>query len=414
MNWFTTDWPYLMATGYWLLAFCEKGVHMNNKWPRGSLALLVIALSLPAWAQNRPEKEPVDTWVTVTASAAGVTKNAESEAVNAALRKAVEQACGTFIKGQTKIEDYQTTYDKVFADTAGYVLEHKVLKVTKADGETEVRVQARVSTVKFEAEWARAAHTINQEGNPRVLVTIAEATSWRRDEPQFKDDGGVVQAKVENFLNDKGLQLMDKATVKGVTNRDLVLATIKDDAAEQAAIGAKFKADVIITGKATVRYSKKLEIGQATMHQYSCTLTVRAIQCDSGRILMSNTYTLSPTETSQGAEDKALVKLANDAAPKILKDVLEAWRKRANSGRTVQVTITGMNRPEWKKFETEVKDLDGVTAIRLREITEGVASIEVECKLDTNQLADRIEELKDLDLEIVEQNTNRLKCKVVK
>jgi len=385
-----------------------------NTWQKSVLALLLVALAWPAWAQNRPAKEDVDTWVTVTASAAGTNRNAESEAVNAALRKAVEQACGTFIKGQTKVEDFQTTYDKVFADTAGYVLEHKVLKVTKKDDETEVRVQARVSTVTFEADWARAAHTIAQEGNPRVLVTIVEATAWRSEAPEFKDDAGVVQSKVENFLNDKGLQLMDRSTIEGVTKRDLALATIKDDAAELAAIGAKFKADVIIVGKATVRYGKKLELGQATMHQYNCTLTVRAIQCDSGRILMSNTYTLSPNETTQNAEDKALVKLGNDAAPKVLKDVLEAWRKRANVGRTVQLMISGMNRAEWRKFEAEVKDLDGVTAVRLREITEGVATIEVDCKLDTNQLADRIEELNDITLEISEQNANRLKCKVVK
>jgi len=385
-------------------------------WKRYFVALLAAVLAGPALAQNRPAKEPVDTWVTVTASAAGTGKNAESEAVGFALRKAVEQACGTFIKGQTKIEEYQTVYDKVFADTAGYVMEHKVLQVTKKDGETEVQVRARVSTVEFEAKWARAAHTIEQAGNPRVLVTIAEAVVWRSEEPQFKDDAGVVQSRVENFLSDKGLQLMDKSTVEGVTKRDLVLATIKDDAAEQAALGAKFKADVIIVGKATMRYGKRLEVGQAVLHQYIGTLTVRAIQCDSGRVLMSNSYTLSPTETGLGAEDKALAKLANDAAPKMLKEMLESWRKRQTGGRgqNVELMITGMNRAAWKKFETEVTDLDGVTAVRLRELTESMATIDVECQLTTNQLADRLEELTDVSLEIVEQNANRLKAKVVK
>ena len=394
----------------------EKGVNMKI-WHVCSLVVAFAAFPVLVFGQNRPGKEPVDTWVTVTAAAAGVNKNAETEAVGFALRKAVEEACGTFIRAQTKVADYQTVYDKVISSTAGYVLEHKVLKVTRKDGTTEVQVRARVSTVKFEEAWANAAHTIERAGNPRVLVTVVEATSWKADDPDYKaNDGGVVQGKLEDFFNEKGLQLMDKATVDGVKKRDLALAAIKDDAAEQAALGAKFKADVIIVGKATAKFSQKITVGDAEMYQYNGTLSIRAVQCDSGRILMSASYTFTSTETGKNAEDKVLAKLGKDTAPKVLKDVLEAWRKRQNDGRgqNVELMISGMNRAAWKKFEAEVKDLDGVTAVRLRELTESMATIDVECQLTADNLADRLEELQDIRLEIVEQNANRLKAKVVK
>jgi len=363
--------------------------------------VLVLAVTVSALGQNRPGKEPVDTWVTVTAAAAGENKNAETQAVGFALRKAVEEACGTFIRAQTKVEDYQAVYDKVIANTAGYVLEHRVLKVTKKDGVTEVQVRARVSTVKFEEAWANAAHTIEQAGNPRVLILI---------------DNAIAQSKLENFFNDKGIQLVDLATLTAVNRRDLELAVKKDDAAEMAALGAKFKADVVVVGTASMKYSKRITVGQAEMFQYSGSLTIRAVQSDSGRVLMSNTHTLTPNELSRDAEDKAMVKLGNDAAPKVLKELLEAWRKRQTDGRgqNIELMITGMNRAAWKKFEAEVKGIDGVTAVRLRELTESMATIDVEYQLTTDNLADCLEELKDTTLEIVEQNANRLKCKVVK
>ena len=72
-------------------------------WKRYVVALLLTAMAVPVLAQRAPAREAVDTWVTVTASAAGTNKNAESEAVGFALRKAVEEACGTFIRGQSKV-----------------------------------------------------------------------------------------------------------------------------------------------------------------------------------------------------------------------------------------------------------------------------------------------------------------------
>ena len=381
--------------------------------------LLMMLMLLPTGfvaAQERPD-EPVDTTVTASATSSGTGNNAESEATGLALRKAVEEACGTFIRGKTKTEDYKTTYDKVIAHTAGYVLEHKVLKVSVDDDAktTTVRVQARVSTKKFEEEWARAAHTIAEEGNPRVLVAIAEATQWTASGPAYQiEANGIVQGKLEDFLSDKGLQLMDKATVEGVSKRDVILATVKDNVAEVAAMGAKFKADVVIIGTALAKFAKKLDLGEAQMYQYNCSLTIRAVQADSGRILMSNSYTLSPAETSRHSEDKALIKLANEEAPQVLKDVLNAWRKRANVGKNIELMITGMDRRSWKKFEAEAKEIDGVTAMHLREITESMATIDVEYKLRLDNLADRLEELKDVKVEVVEQNGNRLKMKVVK
>ena len=380
-----------------------------------TILTLSVFLASGALAQERPDKD-VDTYVTAAGEASGVNETAKDEAVAVALRKAVEETCGVFIRAQSKTEDYKAVYDKVIANTAGYVLDYKVLSTKHTEDTTTVKVRAHVSTVKFEEDWARIAHTIHQEGNPRVIVVVAEATNWDHEGPHYETDAnGTMQTKLEGYLLDKGLDLVDRAAAQSVARRDLALAVLKDDNDKIAAVGAKFHADVVIVGKASSKFGKTVEIGEdAKLYQYVTTLNVRAVQCDSARILMSRNYTLTPSLAQKNSEDKALAKLADDAAPKLLADVLEAWRKRANVSKTIELSVTGMDRKTWKTFQAEASKIRGVQNLRLREITANVATIDVEYNGKIGTLADRLEELKEVKLDIDEQTANRLHAKVAK
>ena len=138
------------------------------------------------------------------------------------------------------------------------------------------------------------------------------------------------------------------------------------------------------------------------------------VETDSARVLAVKSYGPATTLTLQrgGGEDKALAKLAEQCAPKLLAAVVEAWRKRANVSRTVQLSVAGMDYEAWKAFRAEAGKLRGVKALRLREITEGIASIDVEGAYTNEQLADRLTELKQTRLEVTEITANRIKLKL--
>ncbi len=140
------------------------------------LGVLIVAAATAVWAQKVDIKLtwPDAKWVTVTEMAAGTTPKAKDQAVAAALRKAVEQTCGVFIRAQSKSKNYKAVYDKVIANTPGYVLEYEVVKVHIKDGITFAKVNALVSKKKFSQDWVRIAHTVHQEGNPRVIIVIGE------------------------------------------------------------------------------------------------------------------------------------------------------------------------------------------------------------------------------------------------
>lgn len=379
----------------------------------------VLSSGVPARAQAPMNgiDRTVDTWVSATGRAAGADEKARDQAVAAALRKAVEEACGVFLTAQSKTRDYKAIHDKILANTVGYVREHKVDSVTVHDGVTVAKVRARVSTRKFEEDWASIRHTIEQENNPRVVVGIVEAVHQTTGGATFQvKEAGAVQSRVEDFFLSKGLSLMDRQTAKDVSKRDILLATIKDDTSELASLGARFKADVVVSGRATAKFGKEFQVADQTLYQYTATLTVRVVQSDSGRVLASKSFDPVTVNTLQrsGGEDKALAKLGEQCAPKLLAAVVKAWKNRANVHRSVQIMVSGMDFEMWKTFKKEAGAWRGVKALRLREITESVATIDVECR-DTNEiLAELLSEMKTIKLKVVEITANRIKLKVLK
>jgi hypothetical protein len=79
--------------------------------------------------------------------------------------------------------------------------------------------------------------------------------------------------------------------------------------------------------------------------------------------------------------------------------------------KTVELSITGMDFNRWKTFREEASKIRGVQAIRLREITQDVASIDIEYRYDNEGLADRLSELKSVKLKVIEITSNRLRLK---
>lgn len=299
---------------------------MSNRTMTVAMLLCVLLLAGPAQAQVTGEK-PMEKWVEVTGRAAGSDAKAKEEATGKALRAAVEEACGVFLTAQSKTNDYKTVYDKVIANTVGYIKERKEVSSTVEQDVTTVRLRVLVSTRKFEENWAAIAHTREQENNPRIIVAVVEAVRDTIAGPTYEaKENGIVQGKLEDFCLSKGLTLMDRSTAAGTTKRDVMLAAIKDDVKELAAMGARFHADVLIIGQASAKYGKSLEVGGQTMYQYVAALSVRVIQADSGAVLASKSFDPVTVNTLQrgGGEDKALAKLGEECAPKVLSAVVAA------------------------------------------------------------------------------------------
>jgi hypothetical protein len=375
------------------------------------LAMVLLLTMVPsAAAQAKDERV-----ITIEGRAPGTDANAMDQAKQDALRRAVEQACGAFITGQTQTKNYAAVYDKAISLAAGYVTRFEILDRRVEAGVSICRVEATVSTAAFEKEWARLLHTIDAEGNPRCVVVVLEDNNM--DDTAPPKTSGVVQSAIENFFLKKGVQLMDKVATDEARARDLTLAAMNDEANKLAALGAAFKADVVIRGVAEARRGGATELGGKRVYNWSGTLSIRAYHTDSAQMLMSNTYTTTLTGTFENTGgDEVLKRCAEENAGRVLQDIGEAWRQRQNVRRVCQVTLENCSREDFKAFESALRKVDGVQDVRMKELVNSVCQVEVDWSYDLEKLVTRIEALKvpGTSFAVTEQTHDRVTLKLVK
>lgn len=377
-------------------------------------ALPVSALASLAHGQSSP-MPPKTVQVVMEGRAAGTNENAMEQAKQDALRRAVEQTCGTFINGQTQTKNYAAIYDRALASAAGYVDEFQILERRVENGVSYCKVKAVVSTVSFESEWTRLAHTLVAEDDPRCIVIVVEDND--ANDLKGPETNGVVQSVLEKFLLDKGVQLMDRGAADEARSRDVSLAAMNDDVNKLAAMAAAFKADVAVKGNAEARRAGVTQMGGRDLYKWTATINVRAFHADSAQMLMSNTYRGSHTTVNENAGgDEALRKCAEQSAPAILRDIGEAWRKRQNVRRVAQLVLENCSRKDFKTFEAALREVDGVQGVRLREMVNNTCQVEVDWSYDLERLIGRIEDLKvdKTSYEITEQTHDRVTLKLVK
>ncbi len=380
----------------------------------GWMAAFLCGLSSGLWAQQEGGRR-----VTVTGRAVGTGETAVEEAKLDALREAVRQVCGAFINAQTETEDFAVVRDRILEQPVGFARMVKVVRGPEViAGEiTEIQLEAEVFPARFEQRWAEFAHIREREGNPRCVVIVSEDDDVTDDRPATVN--GPVQTEIEGFFLSRKVQLVDKGVSDEVKRRDLELAALNGDISKAAAAGAAFKADVVVLGQAEARPGDPVTLGGQTLRRWTLTLTVRVIQADSGAILVSHAYRPETgASTASGNSRNALIRLARESAPDLLTRVGKAWRARATVSRVIQVTLEPCSHAQFRLIQARLAGHKGVVGgkegIRLRELVNEVASVEVDWKYNLEQLADRLSEMRvptdagELTLTVREQTANRL------
>ncbi|MCK4657968.1 MAG: hypothetical protein KAV82_00460 [Phycisphaerae bacterium] len=378
------------------------------------LVVCVICLSFVSTVSAQMKRR-----VTAIGKAAGAGIKASDEAKMDAKRNAVEQACGLYINAMSQTENFQLVKDRILGQAAGYISEYKVNREWADEGISYCEITAVVSTADFERDWQKFAHLKEDEKNPRMMVVLVEDN----DVDDLKEPvvNGICQSKLENFFLSKDVQLVDKSVSEDVRVRDVSLAALNNDVVKLAAVAAAFKAEVLVFGRAEAKCGSPISLGGRTLYRWDVTLNVRAVQADSAAILMSNTYRPKKPymTTSAAAGDDAFDKLAQDTAEQVLKDIGRAWHKRATSRRILETRFSPVSRKQAKAIMAALAEHRGVVrgreGLKIRNLSQGVADIEVDWKFDLNLLADTIEELKveGMGFEVTEQTGNRIDVKVI-
>lgn len=382
------------------------------------LAFLEMGSTL-AWAQTQ----------TVTAEGvAGILQGdqaiARDNAIQDALRKAVEQAVGTMIASETMVENFQVIRDNVLSKSQGYIQKYDIVKQGAQKDIYSVTITAVVAMGNLKNDLNALGLLMARVGKPRVLFMIAEQNIgqeillywwswWGKGGAEFK--GQMVDMAVsetalkEEFLN-KGFNVVDisSATGKFEISNAYRIADLTNDGARE--FGKKLNAEVVIKGKSLAKEGPRS--AGSSVGSYLADITVSAIRVDNGQVLASARGQGVARHVAQHTGgNEALERAARDVAAKLVDQIVAKWTGETSGTQLVQLTIKGVRMKDLVKVKEFLQSqVRGVQGVIQRGFEGGVAVLELDAKVNAQQIGDELakKDFEGFDLDVTGATANTL------
>jgi hypothetical protein len=324
--------------------------------------------------------------VTVTGEAAGTGLAAKEKSKENALRAAVEKGYGVYIDSATLSENAQLISDDVVAETRGFVQYYEVLERKEVDGIYMTKIRAEVSLEKI---WQSQSLQLllKRMGAPRFVVIASEHHEGRPAATSF------ALQKVTELLVDRGFLLVNAANAKNLSRQRIQHALSDNRVA--AEIGKNANAEIIVMVDSTGTFARK---GKAYGRQFDLfrgTCDIKAVQVDSRKIVAA-----AVKARQSGSVKDAIMAAAEENAGDIVKQLLEAWSKYLNMGRTIELVIMNVSVSELTRIIEELSVLEGVSSVQQRNFSGKRALLEIKSKHKALYLAESIENMKEFKLQI--------------
>ena len=248
----------------------------------GLLAVLLPALLMVGAPELRSEEvnPKAGAFKSVVAEGVGAGEDrarARDDALADAQRRAVEQAVGLFIESDTLVVNATLVEDSIYRHSSGYVHSYKVVSDRYADGESRVKIDAKVAVGKIEEDLQDIAERIQVAGSPRIIVDIAG--------PQDAATG------ITEILVDNGFKVLDPEQL-GRAQWTKSVRMMRDRKAREADIFLlQDAADIVITGTVKVKPLGKPSAGTGSdetvldFYRSDATIDARAVRPDTAEVL---------------------------------------------------------------------------------------------------------------------------------
>ena len=355
---------------------------------------------------------------------------ARDNAIQDALRKAVEQAVGTMVASETLVENFQVVRDNIYNKSSGYIKEYKIVKESPGKDLHTVTISAVVGTGELKNDLGALGLMHARVGKPRTLFMIAEQNIgqeillywwgyWGKGGAAFA--GQSVEMAVsetvlkEEFLN-RGFNVIDISAVTGkfeISNAYRI-ADLTNTGAQE--IGRKMGAEIIIKGKALAKEGPRT--AGSSVGSYLADITLSAVRVDNGQVLASARNSAPARHISQHVGgNQAIENAARGIADKLVEQITAKWTAETSGGQLIQLTIRGLG---GMKDLIKIKEflrgkVRGVQNVIQRSFERGEAVLEVDAKNSAQQIGDELaaKPIQGLDLDITAATGNTLELCVV-
>jgi hypothetical protein len=339
-----------------------------------------------AIAENKGEikiSEPTGEMQEVVADGvAAITSTADiarDHAISDVLRKAVEQAVGTFINSETAVKNFTLLKDEIYSHAQGYVSSYRIIDEQKDKDSYRVKVIAKVKLNNIENDLEAIGLLLREKGRPRIMFVIKE---FKGETAKWEETSDIETMLTEKFT-EKGFPVVDAAMVKRNLEVEQIRHIMEGDDKTAALLGLKLGAEIIITGKGVLSEAEKeIQYSQGTKKFYQTKINARAINTETAEVLAATTSTKDIPFSQETSKKDA----SDETADKMIKSILGKWQREKN---VTQIYITGAEYSDIQKLKSGIQEkVRGVTKVIQRDFTGNSAILEVISSTSSQEVFD--------------------------
>ena len=376
---------------------------MLKKTPVFLIALffLLPVFEMSAAALDEPKE------VVAIGVADGKSSRARDEAINDALRKAVEQGVGTFVTTELSVEQQKLVDERIYTESRGYIQSYKVIREGTEDDLYEVEISALVRMEKLAGDLQSIGLLIRKKQNPRVMVVIYSREVNSSFVGVSIEGNRHVENQVESGLLEKGFQLVDAGQVK--RKKELEAFLLKGDPSRAGKMARDFGAEVLIEGDVRRTFVDERQVFGRSMRFFSNEVRFKALETDTGKILYSGYRTRPP---SGAGALLPLEESTSELIDEMITGILEQWRKDVFQAGSFQLSLSKISFRDLSRFKEGLQKIRGIGGLQVRSFQSGHALLEVKFQGSVEALAEKISDIKSPSIEITGLQSNTIEITV--
>lgn len=344
----------------------------------------------------------------------------KEQALAAAQRKALEEALGLYVSGQTVVEKARLIDDKIFSRTAGYLKKWTIIS-ERRNGDfylMKIKADVKLGDVKKDLDTIGLLLQQTKVSNPRVLIKIDGIIDGQKSEV----DTAFIENRISSVLMEKGFRLVDRDQLNE-------LHQLSDmSPAELAKYGKQLDAELILVGKvkainnakafddALNPYMKPTKFSNP-FKSYRAEIVLRAIKTSTGEVILTDQERPDlpgkPDVTEEGALNNAIEKALTltmrkvDGKEEFFTSLLVRLPGRlaeslSQGDNAFVVKVSGVGGMEGVKMFLEcVRTIEGVVTCQLRTLEMDMAQFDLSHKYANAQiLAARMEKVPNIKIKV--------------
>jgi hypothetical protein len=347
-------------------------------------------------AQQAVPAGPVEVSATGNGSIIGNdVAHAKDDAVEDALRKAVEQTLGTMIQAESLVENAMLIEDRILSKTEGYVQKYSIVKEGKAAPDMyEVTVKALVKTADLKSDLDAIATLLRRKNMPRLVVIIQEQNVGETPDAAhlISADLNTAETALMDAFMAKGFRFVDDATVQRNLTNAKAAAILEGNAVQAAALGKKTGAEFVLSGKALAK-TTEVEVYGTKIRSQQATVTVRAVRAGTGDVVAVSTAQGKYSHIDDVAGGTlAIQKACATVSQDLIAKIISKWSGEVSSGTAITLNVKNVaDFAQLSNFKgTLPLVVRGVQSVVQRDFHDGYATLEINFKDKAEDMAQRL------------------------